>query len=439
MVRYIVIGLLAIVVGGGALFALMYNPLPVEMTDVTQRTVREFIAEDAKTRLDGEHIIAMPISGTLFSPDVEIGDEVSAGMCIARVDEFPLEQQIKTSEALLAQVKAQIEGVDVQKPKEEDLLTGEVRVNEARDNLAIVRKERQIAETNFNEARKELKRLEHLFDQGAVPQAQLDEAKRQFDNLEDTVARIDLTISATEKIVRVAELSSERLSGSVDDNEFMRDAYNADIDRIEAQLKALHTDLEKAQIKSPVDGIVMEKYVEDERVMMGGSPVMKIGDLNTIEIECDILSEEVVQIEVGDPVEITGKALDDRVVMGKVSRVYPSGFMKISALGIEQQRVRTIIEFDNSDSHLRPGTSVDVRVITEESVDALSVPERSVFRHDNGWAVFLVDGTHAKLTPVELGLKNDDWAEIVSGLDLGEIIVAEPKNELTDGTSITEL
>ncbi len=439
MVRYILFGAVVIVVGGGAIFALMYNPLPVEMTDVTQRTVREFIAEDAKTRLDDEFIIAMPISGTLFAPDVEIGDEVTAGMCVARIDEFPLEQQIKGSEALLAQVKAQIEGVDVQKPKEEDLMTGEVRVSEARDNLAIVRKEREIAETNFNEARKELKRLERLFEQGAVPQAQLDEAQRLHDNMKDTVARLDLTIAATEKIVRVAELSSERLTGSVDDNEFMRDAYKADIDRIEAQLEAVRSDLAKTQITSPVDGIVLEKYVDDERVMMSGTPVMKIGDPNTIEIECDVLSEEVVHIETGDTVEITGKALDDKIVMGTVKRVYPSGFMKISALGIEQQRVRTIIEFDNSEAKLRPGTSIDVRVITEESVDTLAVPERSVFRHNNGWAVFAVNGTKAKLTPVELGLKNDDWAEIVSGLELGQTIIAEPKNELVDGARITEL
>ncbi len=439
MVRYIGIGVLVAAVGGGAIFALMYNPLPVEMTDVTKRTVREFIAEDAKTRLDDEFIIAMPISGTLLAPDVEIGDDVEAGMCIARVDEFPLEQQIKASEALLAQVQAQISGVDVQKPKEEDLMTGEVRVNEARDNLAIVRKEREIAETNYNEARKELGRIERLFEQGALPQSQLDEATRLHENMKDTVSRLDLTISATEKIVRVAELSSERLTGSVDDNEFMREAYNADIDRINAQLESIRTDLSKAQINSPVDGIVLEKYVEDERVMMSGTPIMKIGDVSSIEIECDILSEEVVDIVKGDTVEITGKALGDQVIMGTVKRVYPSGFMKISALGIEQQRVRTLIEFDNSEIALRPGTSVDVRVITEESADTLAVPERSVFRHNNGWAVFAVDGTQARLTPVELGLKNDDWAEIISGLELDQTIIAEPKNELVDGARITEL
>ncbi len=439
MVRYILVGVLVLVVGGGAIYTLTYNPLPVEMQEVTKRTVREFIAEDAKTRLDDEFIIAMPISGTLLAPDVEIGDEVETGICVARIDEFPLEQQIKASEALLAQVHAQIEGVDVQKPKEQDLLTGEVRVNEARDNLAIVRKEREIAETNYNEARKELGRIKTLYEQGAVPQSQFDEAKRLHDNMKDTVARLDLTIAATEKMVKVAELSSERLTGSVDDNEFMRESYKADIDRINAQLEAVRTDLAKTQIKSPVDGIVLEKYVEDERVLMSGTPIMKIGDVGSIEIECDILSEEVVDIEKDDPVEITGKALGDRIVMGKVKRVYPSGFMKISALGIEQQRVRTLIEFDNKEAGLRPGTSVDVRVITRESTDTLAVPERSVFRNNNGWAIFTVDGSRARLTPVELGLKNDDWAEVVSGLELGQVIVAEPKNELVDGARITKL
>jgi HlyD family secretion protein len=410
MVRYIIGGIIVIGIGAAAIFGLTYNPLPVEMTEVTQRTVREFIAEDAKTRLDDEFLIAMPISGTLLPPFVEIGDEVDEGFCVAQVDEFPLEQQIKSSEALLAQVEAQIEGVDVQKPKEEDLMTSAVRVKEAQDNLAIVKKEREIAQTNYNEAVKELNRLQRLYDEGAVSESQLDEAKRVHANLKDTVARLDLTIGATEKVVRVAELSADRLEGSVDDNEFMRDSYHADIDRIKAQLDTLRTDLKKAQIKSPVDGIVLEKYVDDERVMMAGAPIMKIGDMDSIEIECDILSEEVVGIEVGDPVEITGKALNDEIAHGTVKRIYPSGFMKISALGIEQQRVRTIIELDEDAPRLRPGTSVDVRVITKESPDTLAVPERAVFRHEGGWAVFTVKRSRARLTPVELGVKNDDWA-----------------------------
>ncbi|MCL4693789.1 MAG: hypothetical protein KJ060_14915, partial [Candidatus Hydrogenedentes bacterium] len=158
-----------------------------------------------------------------------------------------------------------------------------------------------------------------------------------------------------------------------------------------------------------------------------------------IEIECDVLSEEVGRINRGDPVEITGKALNDEVIMGSVERIYPAGFKKISALGIEQQRVRTIIAFDNAQTDLRPGTSVDVRIITDEAADAVAVPERATFRSEGGWAVFVVQGGEAVLTPVEIALKNDDWAAIASGVQAGETVVAEPKTELKDGMAVSPL
>src|SRR5690606_26147356 len=119
--------------------------------------------------------------------------------------------------------------------------------------------------------------------------------------------------------------------------------------------------------------------------------------------------------------------------------IYPSGFMKISALGIEQQRVRTLISFDNSTLHLRPGTSLDVRIITGESENAAAVPERATFRHEGEWAVFTVKGGRAHLTPVTVGLKNDEWAEIAEGVVPGMTVVADVKNELTDGMRVSQL
>ena len=137
--------------------------------------------------------------------------------------------------------------------------------------------------------------------------------------------------------------------------------------------------------------------------------------------------------------EVGGKALQGEIVEGTVTRVYPAGFMKISSLGIQQQRVRTIIEFDNSNINLRPGTSVEVKIITAENPNALAVPERATFRQDGQWSVFRVRNGHAELVPVTLGLKNDDWAEIVEGLSAGDIVVAEPKNDLEDGARVTSL
>ena len=141
----------------------------------------------------------------------------------------------------------------------------------------------------------------------------------------------------------------------------------------------------------------------------------------------------------GNAVEITGKALEDKTAIGTVTRIFPSGFKKISALGIEQQRVRVLIGFDNGEPGLRPGTSVDVRIITAEHDDVVAVPERAVFRREDGWALFVVHDGRARLTQVETGLRNDDWVEISRGLEAGETIVGTPKNELEDGMQVTAL
>jgi HlyD family secretion protein len=190
-------------------------------------------------------------------------------------------------------------------------------------------------------------------------------------------------------------------------------------------------------LRAPVAGPILEKYVESRRVLPPGTPLLKMGDLSSVEIESDILSEEVVRVHSGQRVEISGKAVGRETSFeGKVKRIYPSAFMKISALGIEQQRVKTIIAFDNSTLGLRPGTRLDVRIITAEKQNAVSVPERSIFRREGKWYVFTVQGGRARLAPVSLGLKNDEWAEITDGLTAGDVIILEPKNDLEDGVRI---
>ncbi|MCP4643452.1 MAG: HlyD family efflux transporter periplasmic adaptor subunit, partial [bacterium] len=294
-----------------------------------------------------------PVSGTLERIALEEGDRITKGDVVAQVELFTLEQQIKGMEALIEQARTQITGVDVAKPKSEDLDGAEVRVRQMRDNLSIAQKERAIVDINYAEAEREFNRVKALFDEGAVSQSSFDEAQRLYKSLGQGREQARLAEDAARKALQAAELSSKRIHGSVDDNEYMRDAFEAEIENLEAQLGILKNDLEKSRVRAPVDSILLEKYIDDRRVLMAGTPVMKLGDVNTIEIESDVLSEEVGRINVGDAVELSGKAVQGATVMGQVKRIYPSGFMKISALGVEQQRVKVIIAFDNSDLELR--------------------------------------------------------------------------------------
>jgi HlyD family secretion protein len=423
----------------GLYLALREPPVAVGFTEVTRQAVREYVAEDGTTRLDDEYIVAMPVMGTLLPLAVEVGDPVEQGQIIAAVDPHELRQQIAGVDALIQQARAQISGVDVTRPKPEDVRAAEARVEEVARTIEMAQKERNVVQINLEEARRNFERAQELFQRGAISQSRFDEARTAYESLQQNLERARLAYQAAEKAQEIAELQSQRLVGSIDDNEYLRLVYQAQIESLEAQRAALVYDLEKTEIRAPVSGPVLEKYVDDRRVLMAGTPILKLGNLESIEVEADILSEEVGRMRVGNPVEIHGKALLDRTITGELSKIYPAGFMKISALGIQQQRVKIIVAFDNTELRLRPGTRVDIRVITAENQDTLAVPERATFRHEGQWHVFTVDGGRARLTPVTIGLKNDEWAEILEGLNEGQTIVADPKNEIQDGTRVTPL
>ena len=427
---------LALVITAVSVWALRPPAVLVEIGQPERRTVQEYIIEEAKTRLRDEYTVDMPLSGTLKSITPEVGDVVEAGAILAEMDTFDLEHQIKASEFLIAQAQAQIDGLASGKPKQEDTDTASVRIKEMSDMLQIAEKEHRIAGIDSEQARREYDRVKKLVAEGIAAQTMLDNAERTHQSLLEQVERTQLSMAAARKNVEIAQLASNRVASSMDDNEYMRQVYGAEIQRLDAQLEILRSDVKKAVICAQVGGPVLEKYIENTRVLAAGTPILKLGDLSTIEIESDVLSEEVVAVTPGDAVELIGKAIGDEAILGKVDRIYPSAFQKISSLGIEQQRVKTIVSFDNSVLQLRAGTRLDVRIITNETAEAIAVPERSVFRREGEWHVFVVSGGTAELRKIEVGLKNDTWAAITGGLALGEPIILEPKNDLEPGSRV---
>lgn len=438
--KRVVVSVIVVAGAGVAGFvAIVGQALPVEMETASVVTVREYVADDAKTRLADEYIVDMPVSGTLIRIMLEVGDEVQMGQIVAHIDPYDLKQEILKIEAQIAQKKADVAGVDVAKPKAEDIESAKLHVTEKADLLEIASRTRAVIEINYGEAERSYNRAKGLLETGTVSESFFDEAEMRYRGLSEDRERTKLEEDAARKALTQAELARERLLNSIDDNEYQRESFEAVIDMLKAQLAMFQDDLNQTKIKAPVSGPVLEKFEEDQRVLLAGSPLLKIGALDSIEIECDVLSEEVSRMHVGNSVRISGKALQGRTLEGTVSRIYPAGFMKISALGVEQQRVRTLIAFDNADAGLRPGTRVDVEIITAQAVDALAVPDRAVFRHSGGWALFVVEGGRAVLTPVKVGLRNEDWAQILEGVTPETVVVSELKNDLVDGARVTPL
>lgn len=304
------------------------------------------------------------------------------------------------------------------------------------DAPAAAGEKRERAGVNFEQAKKQYERKKQLLADGAISDAECDEAQRQYGiaKAESDLALLNVEVAAD--TLADAEQGLKRILKSVDDNEYMRSVHEAQIEQIEAEMAVLNDELAKSEITAPVTGPILEEYQKDEQILAEGTPLLTIGDMSSIRIESDILSEELAPVKVGQEVEIYGPAVGPAPITGKVERIFPSGFKKISSLGIEQQRVKIIIEFDNSRLQLRPAVRVDIRVITERKEDALTVPERALFKVGGRWHVFVVREGRAHLTPVEVGLHTDETAEILEGLQEGDLVILSPSNELSDGASV---
>jgi HlyD family secretion protein len=428
---------LALLAAAAAL-VLLLRPQPVEVEAVraSRAAVEAFITEEAETRLDDDYVIAIPVAGRLLRIDRKEGALVEKGDVVARVDTFERRERLKELEARVGEIRALIVGVDEAKPKPDDIRAAELAVQEAKLRHDAARKALEAAGIDCEQERKLYERRKILHKEGSIPKTEFIEAERRYLLLEAKCQEAALNEKAIRKVLEQAQVRLKRLRESVDDNEFLRTRYQAQIRQIEAQEAVLRDELAKSEIRAPVTGPILEKYQEDEQVLAAGTPLLKIGDLASIRVESDILSEEVGRVRAGQDVRLFGPAVGPKPVAGKVARIYPSGFEKISSLGIEQQRVKVIMKFDNSELRLRPGVRLDVRIITDRADNALRVPERALFKTGGRWHLFAVRDGRAQAVPVEPGIRNDEWAQIVDGLAEGALVIPDPPPDLKDGSLV---
>jgi HlyD family secretion protein len=211
-----------------------------------------------------------------------------------------------------------------------------------------------------------------------------------------------------------------------------------------AQLEQVKTNRQRGTMISPVDGIVLSRPITNERHQAAGTVLLEIGRLEDLEVEAEVLSQEVVEIEAGQDVEIYGPAIGHAPARGKVSRIYPAGFTKISSLGVEQQRVMVIIQFEPEElSRLRVerelgvGFRVNVKIFTAANDQALIFPRSALFRGTAGdWQVYAVREGRARLTSIEVGLMNDELVEVARGLEENDQVIVAPESSLVDGTRV---
>jgi HlyD family secretion protein len=370
--------------------AMWPESIAVDIARVERGPMRVTIDEDGETRVRERFVVSAPVAGRLERIELDPGDRVVRGKTlVARLVPAPstLLDPRTRSELAAAAGAAQAS-------------VGEARADRARATAALER------------ARSARARLQVLANAGAVATDELEAAETAY--------------RAAEEAHRAAEFAVTRAE--------------SELQLARARLAPPSAGGRPVEVLAPVDGVILRRLRESESVVPVGEPLVEIGDPDRLEVVADLLSTDAVRVSPGSPVSIEqwggGRPLDARV-----RRVEPGGFMKISALGVEEQRVNVIIDFVDPAAVagvLGDAYRVEVRVVVWETDDAVKAPVGSLFRQGSGWATFVVDGGRARLRAVEIGQRNAEHAQVLSGLQDGQPIVLHPPDTLTDGALIVE-
>jgi len=194
-------------------------------------------------------------------------------------------------------------------------------------------------------------------------------------------------------------------------------------------------------VTSPVNGFVLRVPQESERVVVAGTPLVEIGDPDRLELVTDLLSEDAVRVRPGAQVFIENWG-GERPLKGSVRLIEPFGFTKISALGVEEQRVNVIIDFAEPREawkRMGHGYRARVRIATWSTSSTIKVPISALFRVGNRWSLFLAEDGRARLVPVEVGRMNDEEAEIRNGVKPGDRVILHPSDKVGDGVKVKQL
>jgi len=383
----LIIGLL--IIAAIAAMAMWPESLEVDVTQVTQGPLQVTIDEDGETRVRDRFVVSAPVAGRLSRIELEPGDPVKRGQTILA--------RMTPGEAPLLD------------PRTRGEFTAGVEA--ARAAVGQAQAERERAAAALARARSTLQRQQALEKAGAIARDALEEAQT--------------AVLTTEEAARAAEFSVRRAE--------------QELQVASARLLSPAPGGRMITVVAPVDGVVLRRVRESEAIVGSGEPLIEIGNPSRIEVIADLLSTDAVRVRPGTDVLIEQWG-GDEPLHARVRRVEPSGFMKVSALGVEEQRVNVVIDFADPAAVakvLGDGYRVEVRIVVWRDENVLKAPVGSLFRRDAGWAAFVVDEGVAHLRPVELGQRNESEAQIVKGLSAGQTLVLHPPDTLTDGMRVT--
>lgn len=385
--------LLLAAVGYGFYAAFRTQPVLVDLARATRGPMQVTIDEEGTARVRHVYTVSSPIAGHLDRVTLDEGDPVSTETVIARI--HPLE-----SPFLDTRTRAQLEA----------------SIAAARSAVASAEFELQRAENARDLALSNYKRMEKLAKDSVVSDSQLERSLSEWQGQEALVdsAQAGVGIRKAELASAEAQLTQPGAEGG--------SSGEADC---------------CVYIRSPIKGLVLAVHARSEQAVSVGTVIADVGDPSDMEITVDVLSSDAINIKPGAKVEISDWG-GPETLQATVRRVDPAAFTKVSALGIEEQRVNVLLDLGAVPPGLGHGYRVFARLVIWSSDDALQIPVGALFRDGGAWAVFAVADGVARKTMIEIGRMSSANAQVVSGLDEGAEVVLYPNDVLKDGSPVRD-
>lgn len=434
--------LLLLLLIGGLIWAFAPTPVPVETTLVTRGPLQVIVEEDGFTRVRDRYVVTTPQAGFLERITLRAGDRVEQGDVVARLTP-PVSNLLD--------------------PRSRD--EAQARLGAAQAAFRQAQASVSSARAAHAQARQELERQQSLAQQGATTERELDQARFQERQLRAELESARFAVQVAQEQVAQAQAVLARAQGGSEG-----------------------TQSEALEVRAPTSGTVLTVQRESAGAVTMGEQLLEIGNLEALEVVVDVLTTEAVTIEPGDPVELvrwgggrpgevtngaTNGAMDgatedgsegargdpsdtpsnapsaprsnettterSATLAGRVRRVEPGAFTKTSALGVDEQRVNVVIDFEAAPDARPPlgdGYRVEARIVVWQGEDVMQVPPGAVHRIDGEWGAYVVEDGTARLRTVTVGRRGDTGYEIRDGLAPGEELVLYPSDDVVDGASV---
>lgn len=384
---------IAVVIAGLLVWGFWPQPVFVEAVAVTRAPLTVTIEEEGRTRVIDRYIISAPVDGVTCRMHLNVGDPVEQGQVLLSIS--PLESQV----------------LDPRSHAE-----AEARVAAAKSALASAVDQAASARATSVFYTSEVKRMRPLAEKGVISRSAFDKAEMDVLTATAAMRSVNHAVEVARYELQAAETALKYTAGT------------------ETRDNAV-----KVPVVSPIDGKILKVSRECEGPVRTGEVLLEVGDPSILEVEVDVLSADAVKIKPGMQM-LFDRWGGEHPLEGMVRSIEPVGFTKISALGVEEQRVLIIADFTSPPAlwqRLGDGYRVEARFILWHNDDVLQVPASSLFRYNNGWAVFVVVNGRAERREVKVGQRNGLIAQILEGVKEGETVINHPSDEVEDGRRVT--